>query len=116
MAKRRTPKYTPQHLGTVKMSNELSESESSSPRGKRSVTVVTHLYRGSPAVRSWSKYQETVEGWTLCGINRRIGSADAGDRAESTEDASLVSCPYCHQLMQPSRLPPRRPIPGNDRA
>jgi hypothetical protein len=32
-----------------------------------------HLFRGPPGVRSWSKYQATVEGWTLCGINRRVG-------------------------------------------
>lgn len=58
----------------------------------------THLFRGAEPVRSWSKYQETVKDWTLCGIRRKGGSLDV----ESTEHASLVSCPYCRQLMGPS--------------
>jgi hypothetical protein len=27
-----------------------------------------HLYRGAAGVRTWSKYQETVKEWALCGI------------------------------------------------
>jgi hypothetical protein len=65
---------------------------------------LTHLLRGAPPVRSWSKYQETVPTWTLCGIAR----SRALDGADSTEDASLVSCPYCRELMQPRTLIPAR--------
>jgi len=28
-----------------------------------------HLYRGAPAVRGWSRYQQTMRDWTLCGIS-----------------------------------------------
>ena len=52
-----------------------------------------HLFRGAPSVRSWSRYQETVQGWTLCGIQRKGGERDAS----CTEDPEQVSCPYCHQ-------------------
>jgi hypothetical protein len=38
-----------------------------------------------------------VKGWTLCGVERRPGSAGA------TEDDSLVTCRHCLQLMD--RLP-----------
>ena len=98
------------------MNNELTESESSTPSEQRSVTLGTrrpppaneneriHLFRGAPSVRDWSKYQQTVKGWTLCGIRRPPG-IDEKSWPQSTEDPSLVSCPYCHQLMQPSRLP-----------
>lgn len=63
----------------------------------------THLFRGAPSVRSWSKYQKTVEEWTLCGINRRLAAGPSRERAECTEDASLVSCAYCLVLMRPGR-------------
>lgn len=63
---------------------------------------LTHLFRGAPAVRTWSKYQETIPGWTLCGINRQLGSGPSRQRAECTEHASLVTCPYCLDLMRPS--------------
>ena len=33
---------------------------------------VTHLFRGAPSVRTWSKYKETVKNWTLCGIKRNL--------------------------------------------
>ena len=63
-----------------------------------------HLFRGAPSVRSWSKYQETVEGWTLCGINREIGRKTRRPTSACVEDASLVSCPYCLVLMAPSAV------------
>ena len=59
-----------------------------------------HLFRGAPAVRSWSKYQETVEEWTLCGINRRSRGKGLTTGRHATEDASRVSCPYCLHLMR----------------
>ena len=64
---------------------------------------IMHLYRGAPSVRSWSKYQETVEDWTLCGINRRLAEGPNRHRAGCTDDASLVSCHYCLVLMKPAR-------------
>lgn len=62
-----------------------------------------HLFRGAPAVRSWSKYQEIVEDWTLCGIKR--GRADTPRAAghHCTDKASLVTCQHCLQLIGPSR-------------
>lgn len=58
---------------------------------------VMHLYRGAPSARSWSKYQETVQRWTLCGIE------DPGKRhanaTQATEDAPAVTCRYCRLLM-----------------
>ena len=61
-----------------------------------------HLNRGSPSVRGWSHYQTTVATWTLCGISRRLGSGDCLRRADCTEDALQVNCPYCLELMRPS--------------
>jgi len=62
---------------------------------------LVHLFRGAPAVRYWSKHQETIEAWTLCGISRAKGGLKVRrDAAQATEDASLVTCPYCHQLMR----------------
>lgn len=61
-----------------------------------------HLYRGAPAVRSWSKYQTTIEGWTLCGIKRKSRGKGSTTGRHCVEDASLVSCPYCLILMRPS--------------
>lgn len=67
---------------------------------------LTHLYRGAPAVRSWSQHQRTNEEWTLCGIDRRM-ALEGAQRAEfCTEDASLVVCPRCLELMRPSRKIP----------
>jgi hypothetical protein len=60
-----------------------------------------HLFRGAPAVRSWSKHRTTDPHWTLCGI-RRTKQVREKIGVGCTEDASLVSCPYCHQLMAPS--------------
>jgi hypothetical protein len=69
--------------------------------------TITHLYRGAPAVRSWSRYQETVFWWTLCGSEYdRENSA-----ASATEDADLVTCKNCLILMRPKpndRPPTRR--------
>jgi hypothetical protein len=58
-----------------------------------------HLFRGAPAVRDWSKYQSTEERWTLCGIRRTPVPGDFIDQT-ATDDASLVSCPYCLELMR----------------
>jgi hypothetical protein len=63
---------------------------------------VVHLFRGAPAVRSWSTHQETIEGWTLCGIDRQLSAGPQRHRAECVEDPSLVSCPYCVELMHPT--------------
>jgi hypothetical protein len=60
---------------------------------------VVHLFRGAPGVRSWSKYQATVEDWTLCGIDRRLTARPGREAASCVEDPSLVSCPYCLDLM-----------------
>jgi hypothetical protein len=61
----------------------------------------THLLRGAPCVRSWSKYQKTVKEWTLCGI-RRVARGSDKTRVASTEVPGAVSCPYCLDLMRPS--------------
>lgn len=62
----------------------------------------THLFRGAPCVRSWSKYQETVQEWTLCGIRRK---AVAGEKTGvgATEDPGKVLCPHCLELMKPTK-------------
>src|SRR5215472_8579787 len=60
-----------------------------------------HLFRGAPAVRSWSKYRTTDRNWTLCGI-RRTKQVREKIGVGCIEDALLVSCPYCRQLMAPS--------------
>jgi hypothetical protein len=62
----------------------------------------SHLYRGAPAVRSWSKYRRTDEGWTLCGIQRKDHGEGYHQPAECTEDPSQVSCPRCVELMHPT--------------
>lgn len=64
---------------------------------------MTHLYRGSPCVRSWSKYQQTIPTWTLCGIGPLAPSDQKRNRR--TEDPSGVSCPYCRQLAGLPKLP-----------
>jgi hypothetical protein len=66
------------------------------------MTKTMHLYRGAPAVRSWSKYQETVEDWTLCGIRRQKRRDGLLHPRQCTENAFQVSCPYCLDLMRPS--------------
>lgn len=55
---------------------------------------VVHLFRGSPASRSWSKHQETTRSWSLCGMHW-------GPNAErsATEDEKLVTCEFCLQLL-----------------
>jgi hypothetical protein len=57
-----------------------------------------HLYRGAPAVRSWSRYQETDKGISLCAAPLR---KDSKSRSHATEDPTKVSCPYCVELMHP---------------
>ena len=59
--------------------------------------ATTHLYRGAPAVRSWSKYQATVKEWSLCGIHHKGRKSDL----RATEDPARVNCPYCRQLIEP---------------
>jgi hypothetical protein len=61
-----------------------------------------HLFRGAPCVRSWSKYQQTVEQWTLCGIQRKSPGKGHGKAGGCVAEASRVTCPYCLQLMAPS--------------
>lgn len=57
-----------------------------------------HLYRGSPCVRSWSRYQTTAQAWTLCGMH--LNSGDKRERTECTGDPALVTCPYCRRLAE----------------
>jgi hypothetical protein len=57
-----------------------------------------HLYRGAPAVRCWSKYQQTDKGISLCSAPLR---KDSKGRSVATEDPTKVSCPYCVELMHP---------------
>ena len=59
-----------------------------------------HLLRGAPPVRSWSKYQTTIEDWTLCGIRRKPSGYGGGELAPATEDATEVTCRFCAMLMQ----------------
>lgn len=65
------------------------------PPGRKSGST-THLFRGAPTVRGWSKYQETVNDWTLCGIHLVSGSKDT----PTTEDSERVNCEYCKDLMK----------------
>jgi hypothetical protein len=58
-----------------------------------------HLFRGALCVHSWSKYQATVEDWTLCGINRRVVNGPGRERADCVEEPSQVSCRHCLDLM-----------------
>lgn len=55
-----------------------------------------HLFRGAPAVRSWSRNQETDKAWTLCGMHR----SGPARPLHATEDADLVTCHYCQLLMR----------------
>jgi hypothetical protein len=48
-----------------------------------------HLFRGSPAVRGWSKYSKTDANWSLCGIR---GVENASD------DIGPVTCRFCLKL------------------
>lgn len=57
-----------------------------------------HRYRGAPAVRSWSKYQQTDKGISPCSAPLR---KDSRGRFVATEDPAKVSCPYCVELMHP---------------
>jgi hypothetical protein len=67
----------------------------------------THLFRGAPSVRAWSKYQETDKLWTLCGIRTPLDVALKGDLEgyNASEDLEDVSCSFCLQL---SNSPVRR--------
>ena len=58
-----------------------------------------HLFRGSPCVRSWSKYQETDKCWTLCGIQEK-----KQPRLNCTEDPLQVSCRFCRDLAELPKL------------
>ena len=58
-----------------------------------------HLFRGAPAVRSWSKYQAISEEWTLCGVHR-VPNGRTGKPAAATEEPGTVSCLNCLGLMR----------------
>jgi hypothetical protein len=73
---------------------------------------VTHLFRGAPSVRTWSKYKETVKNWTLCGIKRNLIRTGDGESSECSDSPSEVSCPFCLQLMSPSSNWPPAAIHG----
>jgi len=63
----------------------------------------THLFRGgAPSVRSWSKYKETVHEWTLCGI-RRSRNPRTTSLTDASEDHRAVNCPFCQELMRPTK-------------
>ena len=55
-----------------------------------------HLYRGAPYVRTWSKHQVTVPGWSLCGVKLPTNA---------TEDENAVTCEFCRSLMGTIREP-----------
>lgn len=65
--------------------------------------AITHLYRGIPAVRSWSKYQETDKRWSLCGIRNKF-PRDGADlesnegRLLASEDPQASNCQFCAAL------------------
>jgi hypothetical protein len=62
-------------------------------------TPTIHLYRGSPCVRTWSKYKSTVKLWSLCGIYDEHSGTDRA--LQATEDPRKVDCPQCARLMHP---------------
>lgn len=68
---------------------------------KDSENKVMHLYRGAPAVRSWSKHQEIVESWALCGVKREPRKVDDPRYVHATEESAKVTCPFCLDLMSP---------------
>jgi hypothetical protein len=80
----------------------MNEMKRTPTAGPPSQNRLTHLYRGAPLVRSWSKYQTTDQRWTLCGVDRRISSRRGEDATRSTETPDLVSCIHCLQLMRPT--------------
>jgi hypothetical protein len=51
---------------------------------------LVHLWRGAPATRTWSKYQQTVQAWSVCGTS-------LPERA--TENADECTCKDCLQLL-----------------
>jgi hypothetical protein len=72
-------------------------------RGLEQDGRLVHLYRGAPPVRLRSKYKSTVRAWTLCGINRKLGSKGHRQPAQCTEEAGGVSfCLHCLSLMRPT--------------
>lgn len=58
--------------------------------------TLVHLWRGAPATRTWSKYQDTVQAWSVCGVSLP---------ENATEDADETTCPYCLQLLGNPRRP-----------
>lgn len=50
-----------------------------------------HLYRGAPAVRCWSKYQQTDKGISLCAAPLRKDSAPAPPRTLRKSPAPTAS-------------------------
>jgi hypothetical protein len=70
-----------------------------------------HLFRGAPPARPWSKYQQTGEGWTLCGVDRQLASERTRQPAECTEDAEKVSCVHCRTLMACRAARPAESLP-----
>jgi hypothetical protein len=57
---------------------------------------LVHLWRGAPATRTWSRYQDTVTAWSVCGISLP---------ENATENADATTCPYCLQLLGNPRRP-----------
>lgn len=61
-----------------------------------------HLFRGAPCVRDWSAYKTVVEGWTCCGVVRRLKGSHT---PKATADPSEVTCPHCLVLIAPKNAP-----------
>jgi len=67
------------------------------PRDARDPDI--HLLRGAPAVRSWSKHEKTVAGWSLCGIQQPV---------HGTERSGSVTCKFCLHLMGKKENPEKK--------
>jgi hypothetical protein len=70
---------------------------------KTEIESTIHLFRGSPCVRSWSKYQEPDRRWTLCG--RRLADADC----RAAVAPGSITCRFCLDLMADAAMIESRP-------
>ena len=55
-----------------------------------------HLWRGAPATRTWSRYQDTVQAWSVCGVALP---------ENAPANADECNCPYYLQLLANPRRP-----------
>ncbi len=83
---------------TTRITREIRMAENENitkrKRARKVPDLTIHLYRGSPATRSWSKHQQTDTAWSLCGIYWKKNAERRG-----TEDASETNCQFCKQLL-----------------